>query len=110
MHPQVFNTFNSGNCTKHNVRCDYMEQPEAEASQALGNPDLRMTPQIEQDLRQWRESGVYPFPSLGVTEQPPWNLYSPTDLRLIYHISSIANQMQAAEAQQQSVWVRRVPL
>ncbi|RPB29222.1 hypothetical protein L211DRAFT_262604 [Terfezia boudieri ATCC MYA-4762] len=102
-----------GNCTKHNVRCDYMDQPDAETSQTvLGTPDLKMTPQIERDIRQWRETGVSPFPSLGVTEQPALTLaqYSNTDLRLIYHISSIAVQMQNAEAQQRSVWVRRVPL
>lgn len=88
-----------------------MDQPEAEASQQnLGNPDLRMTPQIERDIRLWRETGVYPFPSLGVTEQPTLTQYSNTDLRLIHHISSIAAQMQNAEEQQHSVWVRRVPL
>ena len=101
----------SGNCTKHNVRCDYMEQPDAESSQQnLGNPDLRMTPQIEQALQQWRETGVYPFPCLGVTDQPTLTQYSDTDLRLIHHISSIAAQMQNVESQQHSVWVRRVPL
>jgi len=105
----IFN--HSGNCTKHNVRCDYMDQPEAEESQQiLANSDLRMTPQIERDIQLWRETGVYPFPSLGVTAQPTLTQYSNTDLRLIHHISSIADQMQNAEAQQRSVWVRRVPL
>jgi len=88
-----------------------MDQSDAEASQrVLGNPDLKMTPQIELDIRLWRETGVYPFPSLGVTEQPTLARYSNTDLRLIHHISSIAAQMQNAETHQGSVWVRRVPL
>ena len=69
-----------------------------------------MTPQIERDIQRWRETGLYPFPSLGVTEDTTLTQYSDTDLHLIHHISSIAAQMQNAEAQQHSVWVRRVPL
>lgn len=87
-----------------------MDQPDVDSSpQMLENPDLRMTPQIERDLQQWRETGVYPFPTLGITEQPSLAQRSNTELRLIHHISSIAAQMQTAESQH-SVWVRRVPL
>lgn len=88
-----------------------MMKPEAKPSQqAFGSPDLRMTPQIEQDLRNWRATGIYPFHSLGVTEQPPLAHRSDTDLRLIYHISSIATQIQNSESQDHSVWVARVPV
>lgn len=102
---------NSGNCTKHNVPCDYMMKPEAQSSQKTsGNPDLRMTPQIVRDLQSWRKTGIYPFPSLGVTEQPSLVHLSDTDLRLIYHISSIATQIQNSESQDHSVWVKQVPV
>jgi hypothetical protein len=75
-----------------------------------GNPDLHMTPQIQRELDTWRETGVYPFPSLGVDSQPSPSRYSPTDLRLIHHISSVATQMQAAEAGHSATWTKRVPM
>lgn len=73
--------------------------------------DLNITPAIQQELDIWRSTGVYPFPSLGVANQPSPAHYSPTDLRLIHHISAIAAQMQAAEAGgKYAVWTRRVPM
>ncbi|KAA8895047.1 hypothetical protein FN846DRAFT_767616, partial [Sphaerosporella brunnea] len=93
------------NCTKHNVRCDYMDRDVVE-----GNPDLNMTPQVLQELERWRETGVYPFPNLGLELHPSPSLYSQTDLRLIHHISSIASQMQAVEPSNSAIWTKRVPM
>jgi hypothetical protein len=95
----------SRNCTKHNVRCDYMDGGMVE-----GNPDLNMTPQVLQELDRWRETGVYPFPNLGLEHHPSPSRYSPTDLRLIHHISSIASQMQAVEPSNSAIWTKRVPM
>jgi hypothetical protein len=75
-----------------------------------GNPDLNMTPQVLQELDRWRETGVYPFPNLGLEHHPSPSRYSPTDLRLIHHISSIASQMQAVEPSNSAIWTKRVPM
>ncbi|KAI5817316.1 hypothetical protein BZA77DRAFT_245301 [Pyronema omphalodes] len=93
------------NCTKHNVRCDYMD-----GNMVEGHPDLAMNPQIQGELDTWRETGVYPFPSLELGNQPIPSRYSQTDLRLIHHISSIAAQMQAAEPGNSALWTKRVPM
>ncbi|KAL7269151.1 hypothetical protein RUND412_008198 [Rhizina undulata] len=94
------------NCTKHNVRCDYMDAPLDEDL----SPDLNITPQVQQELDSWRSTGVSPFPSLGVVDQPSPSRYSTTDLRLIHHISSVASQMQTAEPNKYSIWTKRVPI
>lgn len=75
-----------------------------------GHPDLKMTPQIQRELDNWRETGVYPFPSLGVVKHPSPSRYTATDLRLIHHISSVASQMQAAELSNSAIWTKRVPM
>ena len=81
-----------------------------DGSMVKGTPDLNMTPQIQRELDDWKKSGVYPFPSLGVDNQPSPLRYSETDLRLIHHISSVAAQMQAAEPSNSSIWTKRVPM
>ncbi|KAF8473580.1 hypothetical protein BDZ91DRAFT_408105 [Kalaharituber pfeilii] len=99
-------------CKRRHIKCD-QQKPQCRnctKHNKLGPPDLKMTREIEQHLRQWRETGVSPFPSLGVTVHPPLSEYSNTDLRLMYHISNIAAQMEKAESPQHSVWVSRVPL
>jgi hypothetical protein len=74
-----------------------------------GNPDLRMTPQIQHELDTWRATEIFPFPTLGVVNHPSPSRYSPTDLRLIHHIACIASQMQAVEGTS-SIWTKRVPM
>jgi len=69
-----------------------------------------MTPQIERELDTWKKTGVYPFPNLGLERQPSPTRYSPTDLRLIHHISSIASQMRAVEPGNSAIWTKRVPM
>lgn len=81
-----------------------------DGSMVKGTPDLNMSPQIQRELDDWRETGVYPFPSLGVDNQPSPSRYSQTDLRLIHHISSVAAQMQAAEPSNSAIWTKRVPM
>lgn len=96
----------SRNCTKHNVRCDYMETAMAE-----GVPDLCITPQIQRELDTWRHTTAFPFPSLGLEHPPSPSLYGANDLRLVHHIASIANDMQVVDASSRyALWTRRIPM
>ena len=101
----------SRNCTKHQVRCDYMDSPTA------GDNDLRMshqanllwTPEIEKTVQLWRTTGHFPFPELSIFPQPQWTTLSKTDLRLIYHLSSISNDLQVNRTTKLTIWTELMP-
>ncbi|RPB13171.1 putative ubiquitin carboxyl-terminal hydrolase 2 [Morchella conica CCBAS932] len=99
------------NCTKHNVRCDYMDAPaDGENPPIPGSPDLNISSQDQQELDNWVVKGEWPFPSLGLNNEPSPSSYSPTDLRLIHHISSVAVKMQESKPEKDQLWTKRVPI
>ncbi|TQV99190.1 C6 transcription factor RosA-like [Cordyceps javanica] len=100
------------NCTKHKIRCPYNDMqvtPEPERSATPDKPDLMWTPQIETDIAEWRRSGVFPFPSLGLYPAPIAQLYSVHDLRLIYHLAALYQQLAAMSANNFTLWTRHIP-
>ena len=76
--------------------------------------DLDITPTIQRALDSWRNTGVYPFPSLNIAVEnlPSPAHFSAADLRLIHHISSVAQSITSSEGAtgRYAVWTRRVPL
>lgn len=78
--------------------------------QMPGSPDLNISPRDQQELDNWITKGEWPFPSLGLSNEPSPSDYSPTDLRLIHHISSVAAQMQDSEPEKYQLWTKRVPM
>lgn len=67
------------------------------------------TPKIETTIEQWRRTGMFPFPSLGVYPAPTPQLLSLEDLRLIHHVASISQQMQELDANEFTLWTRQIP-
>lgn len=57
-----------------------------EISQSPQRPNLLMTPQIEVELKTWRETGQCPFPGIPTIADDLWARLSMTDLRLLHHI------------------------
>ncbi|KAH0614035.1 uncharacterized protein H6S33_005921 [Morchella sextelata] len=75
-----------------------------------GSPDLNISSQDQQELDNWVVKGEWPFPSLGLNNEPSPSSYSPTDLRLIHHISSVAVKMQESKPEKDQLWTKRVPI
>lgn len=74
-----------------------------------GRPDLMWTPQVDAALREWQQTGIFPFPSLGLYPAPMPHLYKPQDLRFIYHLASVYDQMAANDANNFTLWTRYIP-
>lgn len=104
-------TFSSRNCTKHNCRCDYMDQPPAaeEPARSPRSPDLQMTPEIERELDVWRMTGEPPFPELRMTSKSYWYRFSSIDLRLIHHIAGLSTDMHQRGYSGCTVWAQKMP-
>ncbi|KAF2641989.1 hypothetical protein P280DRAFT_396759 [Massarina eburnea CBS 473.64] len=102
----------SRNCTKHQVRCDYMDSPTAmipESPKSPQHPNLLWTPEIDATIELWRQTGEFPFPDLRVYPQPQWRIFPKTDLRLIHHISSISNEMFRNRMSKLTLWTDLMP-
>jgi hypothetical protein len=102
----------SRNCTKHQVRCDYMDSPTAmmpDSPQSPQQPNLLWTSDIEATIELWRQTGDFPFPDLRLYPQPDWRALSRTDLRLIHHLSSISNEMFRNRASKSTLWTDMMP-
>ncbi|KJZ77751.1 hypothetical protein HIM_02928 [Hirsutella minnesotensis 3608] len=99
------------NCTKHKIRCPYndVHLPDADRSTSPDKPDLMWTPQIEAAISEWRVTGVFPFPSMNVYPAPMPHLYSLEDLRLIYHVAGLHNQLASIDANNFTLWTRHIP-
>lgn len=102
----------SRNCTKHQVRCDYMDSPTAvlpESPQSPQQPNLLWTPEIEATIELWRHTGEFPFPELRVYPHPQWRALTMVDLRLIHHLSSISNEMFRNGTSKSTLWTDMMP-
>jgi hypothetical protein len=100
----------SRNCTKHKIKCPYNDVPVPEGrAGSPDKPDLMWTPDIEATIDQWRRTGMFPFPSLGVYPAPAPQLLTLEDLRLIHHVASISQQMQDIGANDFTLWTRQIP-
>lgn len=67
------------------------------------------TPEIEAAIEQWQRTGVFPFPSLGIYPAPAPQYFSLEDLRLIFHVAAICNEMNAIDANGFTLWTRQIP-
>lgn len=101
----------SRNCTKHNCRCDYMDQPPVveESARSPRSPDLQMTPEVERELDLWRMTGEPPFPELRRTAKSYWHRFSSIDLRLIHHIAGLSIDMHQRGYSGCTVWAQKMP-
>ena len=114
-HAANTNTRCSRNCTKHQVRCDYMDNPTASSIDEISTqgeqPNLLWTPEIERSIDIWQQQGrfPFPFPELHIYPQPHWGSYSRDDLRLLYHVSQISNDMIASKSSKLTLWIEYMP-
>jgi hypothetical protein len=72
-------------------------------------PDLMWTPEIEATIDEWRRTGMFPFPSLGIYPAPAPEFLTLEDLRLIHHVASISHQMQELDTNDFTLWTQQIP-
>ncbi|KAM7215107.1 oxidase assembly protein 2, variant [Rhypophila decipiens] len=98
------------NCTKHKIRCPYNDIPAADDRAGTPEkPDLMWTPENEAAIEEWRQTGVFPFPSLNIYPAPSPELLTNEELRLIHHVASISHQMIEIGANGFTMWTRQIP-
>ncbi|KAI0472124.1 hypothetical protein GGR56DRAFT_667788 [Xylariaceae sp. FL0804] len=98
------------NCTKHKVRCPYNAVPVPDDRAATPDkPDLMWTLEIENAITEWQRTGQFPFPSLCIYPAPMPHIYTVEDLRLIFHVAAICNEMSAIDANGFTLWTRQIP-
>ncbi|KAI8236927.1 hypothetical protein K4K57_006508 [Colletotrichum sp. SAR 10_99] len=98
------------NCTKHKIRCPYNDMPIPEdRSTTPDKPDLMWTPEIEAAIAQWQRTGIFPFPNLGIYPEPNPQRYSVEDLRLIYHVAKICDELAVFDYNGFTIWTRQMP-
>lgn len=88
-----------------------MDSPTAgdEALRLPNQANLLWTPEIEKTVNNWRATGQFPFPDLHIFPQPQWHSLSKTDLRLIYHLSSITSELQSSRTSKLTIWTDLMP-
>lgn len=67
------------------------------------------TPQIEREIEAWQQTGIFPFPELGLQSIDQFRKLSSIDLRLIYHVSSMYQDMQRIDFIHCTLWANEVP-
>lgn len=102
----------SRNCTKHNCRCDYMDQPAAGEEPLKGSapPDLMMSTELQKSLDHWRMTGECPIAELRTTSPEYWMHFSTIDLRLIHHIANLSIDLQSRGYAQCTSWAPKMPM
>ncbi|KAF7539793.1 hypothetical protein G7054_g1900 [Neopestalotiopsis clavispora] len=98
------------NCTKHKVRCPYQDVPVADDRSATPDkPDLLWTPAIEAAISNWKMTGIFPFPNLHIYPAPDPRYFTTNELRLLYHLANICNELSAIDAGGFTLWTRQIP-
>lgn len=72
--------------------------------------DLLWTPEIENEIERWKQTGNFPFPDLYIYPAPFPQFFSSEDLRLIYHVASISSELGMQDASNFTIWTRQIPL
>ncbi|KAH6876738.1 fungal Zn binuclear cluster domain-containing protein [Thelonectria olida] len=99
------------NCTKHKFRCLYIDVqiPDPNRSITPDKPDLMWTRQIEAAIAERQKTGIFPFPSPRLHPAPMPHLYSLENLRLIYYIAALYDQLATIDANNFTLWTRYIP-
>lgn len=105
------NKWLSRNCTKHQVRCDYMETfpSDSDSQPSPEQPTILLTPNSESRVELWQQTGGFPYPDLHVFPQPPIQEYSRNELRLIEHLSAISNDLLMNGTSSLTIWTQKLP-
>lgn len=108
--PQQLMQIQSRNCTKHNCVCDYKSNPPLSDELSVPpGPNLLWTRPIEVAIEAWHQTGVCPFPNIGLHSGRQFQGLSREDLRLVYHLLSIHQDLERIKLSQCTLWVNELP-
>ena len=100
----------SRNCTKHKCVCDYKSNPSPpDESSVPQGPNLLWTRSVEGAIEAWHQTGVFPSSNIGLHSSYQFQRLSREDLRLVYHLLSIYQDMQRVNLSQCTLWVQELP-
>lgn len=104
-------TSNSNNCTKHQVRCDYMDAvpSDTESLPASETSGLELTPRAEETINTWQQTGNFPFPELDIYPLPQPAQMSKTELQFINNLASISSDLAAKGVSRLTLWTDSIP-
>jgi hypothetical protein len=86
-----------------------MATPPDNRSCSPDKPDLKWTPEIEEAIARWQQTGVFPFPNLNLCQSPIPEAYSIDNLRLIYYVAEICAKLEQSCANGLTIWTRLIP-
>lgn len=72
-------------------------------------PGLMWTPEIENTIDLWQQTGNFPFPDLQLYPQPQWSSLSRVDLRLIYNVAQMCSESIRDATSKVIVWADLMP-
>lgn len=69
------------------------------------------TAKIEDEIREWQHTGVFPFTEMNLQSFPfqDFRIYNYRDLRLIHHLSAIHRDVMLADFVRCTLWVQQIP-
>ncbi|GAB7355101.1 hypothetical protein MBLNU459_g5682t1 [Dothideomycetes sp. NU459] len=82
---------------------------EAEARASPEQVSLPTTPDMEQSLDMWQQTGTFPYPELQVFPTPRPHDHSRTELLLIHRLSSLSRSLLVNGTSDLTVWASKVP-
>ena len=102
----------SQNCTKHQVRCDYMDDPSITSHSETTSPEpakVKITPRSENNILNWQQTSSFSYDSLGVCPLPDTDALQPSELRFIHSLISISNDLSTAGVSDLTLWTSSIP-
>lgn len=82
---------------------------DTESQHSPEQPSISFSPGTESRIEQWQATGTYPYPELQVFPPPPTGEYSRNELRLIHHLSTVANALRLKGTSNLTIWTEKVP-
>ena len=72
-------------------------------------PDLLWTPELEEVISYWQHTAMFPFPDFRLHSADAFGELSKSDLRLVYHLVNIHQDMQRKNFIPCTFWARDIP-
>lgn len=72
-------------------------------------PFLVLSPEFESRVDHWQQTGSFPFPKLHVFPPPPVHEYTKNELRLLYHLSNVCNDLLLNGTTGTTLWTEKMP-
>jgi len=84
--------------------------PSEQAPQNSEGPNLLWTPELDETISYWQRTGNFPFPDLRLQSPEAFRNLCKDDLRLVYHLASIHQEMERNDYLQCTFWASDIPV